>query len=117
MAVSDLFLGFHAVIPFTWGALFLAACWGRIFRENINVSNVFYSSIGGAFIFFVISNLGAWLTMYPKTFAGLIDCYIMAIPFFRQTFFSTLVYSAALFGVYVFAAKKIKSTRFAWVLE
>jgi hypothetical protein len=38
-------------------------------------------------IFFLISNFGVWAggTMYPRTAQGLMDCYTLAVPFFRGT--------------------------------
>jgi hypothetical protein len=38
-------------------------------------------------LFFLISNLGVWAggSMYPRTAQGLIDCYTLAMPFFRGT--------------------------------
>jgi hypothetical protein len=37
--------------------------------------------------------------MYPKTLAGLMTCYAMAIPFFRGTLAGDLVFTAVLFAV------------------
>jgi hypothetical protein len=36
--------------------------------------------------------------MYPKTAAGLLACYIAAIPFFRNMLVGDLLYTAILFG-------------------
>ena len=45
--------------------------------------------IGAPVAFFLVSNLGVWAggTMYPRTLAGLMDCYTLALPFFRGTLF------------------------------
>jgi hypothetical protein len=40
---------------------------------------------------------------YPQTPAGLVDCYVAAIPFFQNTLLSNLFYSALLFGGLVIA--------------
>lgn len=37
--------------------------------------------------------------MYPKTLAGLVTCYEAAIPFFRNTAVSDMVFSVAFFGL------------------
>ena len=49
------------------------------------------------FIFFLVSNLGVWLAghLYPRTFGGLIDCYIAAIPFFRGTIAGDWLFAAS----------------------
>ena len=51
--------------------------------------------------FFLVSNFATWLfqNMYPKTLAGLVQCYTLAIPFFRGTFASDLIYTPILFSV------------------
>ncbi len=35
--------------------------------------------------FFLLSNFGVWLYWYPNTISGLIACYTLALPFFRNT--------------------------------
>jgi hypothetical protein len=37
--------------------------------------------------------------MYDKTFVGLLQCYTMAIPFFRGTLLSDLVFTPVLFSI------------------
>ena len=42
-----------------------------------------------------------WLTgYYGVTFNGLIECYAMAIPFFRNTLTGDLIYVTVMFGIY-----------------
>lgn len=54
-------------------------------------------ALGGSISFFLISNFGSWLDPamgdYEKSFGGLVTCYINAIPFFRNTLSSDLVFS------------------------
>ncbi len=51
-------------------------------------------SLTGSILFFLISNLGWWATssLYPKSIAGLADCYVAAIPFFPPTIVGDLLY-------------------------
>ena len=53
-------------------------------------------------MFYVITNFAVWSTstMYPKTLEGLVMCYTMAIPFFQNTFVSTILYVSVLFLIY-----------------
>src|SRR6185437_14599650 len=48
-----------------------------------------------------VINFAVWLfgTMYDKSFAGLLQCYTMAIPFFRGTLVSDLVFTPVLFSI------------------
>lgn len=42
--------------------------------------------------FFLISNFGVWLYWYPHSFSSLITCYLVAIPFYRNTLLSDLIF-------------------------
>ena len=56
--------------------------------------------IGYSLLFFAVSNFAVWAFggMYPPTFAGLIACYVAALPFLPQTVAGDLVWTAILFG-------------------
>lgn len=64
-------------------------------------------SVSSSVLFFLISNFVVWLTasetmppanQYPKTLAGLLECYLLALPFFGGTFLGNLYYTGLLFG-------------------
>ncbi len=44
-------------------------------------------------LFFLLSNFGSFLTMYPQNISGLIDCYINALPFLQNTLVSDLFFT------------------------
>ena len=118
MMLSDLLLGWHDTILFTWGSLVLISCLGFWVRNNKTVLNLFTGNLTGSLIFFVVTNFGVWLagSLYPSTFEGLNDCFVAAVPFYRNTVFSTILYSTILFGIYEFVALRVKGTRLARVL-
>lgn len=97
MMVTDLILGFHNTMLFTWGSMLFISGIGLYLRNHKSLINVLGGSLVSAFVFFVVTNFGAWLTLYPSTISGLKECYVMAIPFFRTTFLSTTAYSMVLF--------------------
>ena len=45
-----------------------------------------------SFSFFLISNLGVWWSWYPHTLAGLATCYLLAVPFYKNTLMGDLVF-------------------------
>lgn len=45
-----------------------------------------------SFTFFLLSNLGVWWYYFPHTGEGLLRCYLLALPFYRNTFISDLVF-------------------------
>ena len=117
MMATDIILGTHPIMLFTWGSLFLISAIGLWLRSKKNARNIVVSSAASAFAFFVITNFGVWLSgYYPLTLKGLAACFTLAIPFFRMTLLSTIGYSVVFFGAYELLAKRIKQTRFAHVL-
>ena len=111
MAASDLLIGPHALYPLTWGCFFLVSLLGVSIRANAKVNRIFLGTLGGSLLFFIVTNLGVFLfqNMYEKNWRGILECYTMALPFFRNTLLGDLFFSALLFGV--FAAVKNYSRR------
>lgn len=72
--------------------------------KKYNWSNVLSSSITASLLFFAVSNLGYWYegVLYPVTFAGLVQSYVMAIPFYKWTLLGDLCYSSLFFAAFSF---------------
>ncbi len=102
MALSDLFLGLHATIPFTWGAFALTGLLGWWIRRAPTPTRILAGALTGSALFFLLTNFGVWLVggLYPRTLEGLWTCYIAAIPFVRATVLGDVVWTTALFGAY-----------------
>lgn len=95
MFISDVFLGLHSTMFFVYGSFIITYILGHYFKEKINIFTLFFLSLTSSIIFFVITNFGVFLlfNMYPHSIKGLLDCYLMALPFFQNTFFSDLFYN------------------------
>lgn len=110
--LSDLYLnnvvytsseGFTLFTPdqlFSVLALVTIVILGKFLFKKINAAKVLVGSFGASLLFFVISNFGVWMQgiLYPKTISGLVECYTMAIPFYRGTLVSDLVFTSVFFG-------------------
>ncbi len=117
MAVSDFFIGMHNVFLFTWGAFVLSALLGALLREKKGVLRIAGISFSASLVFFVVTNFGVWaMGWYPQTLNGLVDCYILALPFLRDFTVSTLIYSAFLFSAHELIAVFVRKTKLAKVL-
>lgn len=109
MVVSDLSLALtEGYEVFTTMRLVVYICialtvalglWGL---GRVGLIRVAVTGLAGAVLFFVATNFLVWIggTMYPHTFSGLVECYVAALPFFRNTLLSTWGYSVLLFGVF-----------------
>ncbi len=102
---SDLVLGFYAAMPVVYGSFALVVCIGFGLRQRQTIWRIGGATVGAAALFFVLSNFGEWAlgAIYPRTLNGLVDCFVAAIPFFRNTILGDLMYSAVLFGGLSFA--------------
>ena len=106
MFLGDLYLGFHGTMFFTYISLIVAVISGLLIKK-LNFSQIFFSSLASSMSFFIITNFGAWLTleMYQKNFEGLLQSYILAIPFFHNTLISTFLYLTLLKIIFDAAVK------------
>lgn len=102
MIISDIFLGFHSTMLFVYGSLLLTVAIGQLVKRKKNPLTIFGGTLAGSVLFFIITNFGVWLTTnwYAPDFAGLIRCYYMAIPFFRNSVTGDIFYATILFGAY-----------------
>jgi hypothetical protein len=111
LVISDIIIGLHDVIAFTWTSILLITIIGSLMRKKRTLSRTAFATLGSSILFFILSNFGVWLTgWYPRTFSGLIQAYTMAIPFFRISLIANLVYVTVLFGVYQLIVNRIKDS-------
>ena len=109
--LTDLFLGIHQVVFFTWGSIILIGVLSKYFVKS------FYTRIMGSFfgacLFFLLTNFGVWVTgMYEYSINGLITSYILALPFFYHTIVSTIFFSLIIefiLRIFNFGKKSVSS--------
>jgi len=108
MFISDLFIGFYENLIFVYLSLILITFIFYKITKKINYKNLLAFSFAGSAIFFIISNFGVWALgspgvydiAYEKSFSGLVQCYILAIPFFGNTFLSTIIFAYPAIYIY-----------------
>jgi hypothetical protein len=85
----------------TWGWYGAIVLFGSLLASNASTLRVTAASLTASLSFFAVSNFAVWAAwnMYPRTLAGLAECYSMAIPFFRNTVASDLLFTGAFFGL------------------
>lgn len=107
-AAADVYLtlfqyhyGFSAdhYVTWVWYAAILGL--GALLGRKPGALQIFAASLATAFSFFLISNFAVWAVwgMYPKTVAGLMECYTIALPFFRRELVSDVLFAAVFFGL------------------
>jgi hypothetical protein len=107
LGISDLALASHdnfGVMLLTYAAMTVPVFFGLWLRKSEGrVNTAVRLAICGlvpATIFWLISNFAVWAFQsdYEKTWAGLVQCYWMAVPFFRWMLAGDIFYLAVLFG-------------------
>jgi len=102
MFISDIFIGFYSwqIMLSVYLSFALAGVIGLWARMHKTLVNVISSSILISVSFFLITNAAVWYfgTMYSHNFAGLIQSYVMAIPFFKNQLLGDLFYVGLMAG-------------------
>jgi len=79
-----------------------------LLRTQRSGSRYLAAVVGSSTFFFLASNLGVWLAgMYPRTWAGLVECYVMGLPFYGRTLLANGLYALILFGAYELFSRRI----------
>jgi hypothetical protein len=111
--LSDIFIGFHNTIFFVYGSFILIGFVGLWLKSHKKLLPIIGSTLLSSTLFFIITNFGVWITgggwFYPKTWQGFIECYTLAIPFFRNTIAGDLVYTGVLFGLFELSHYAVRS--------
>jgi len=87
------------VTTWAWYAMAMALGW-ILLHSRTTFVRVAAGVLLGPTSFFIVSNYAVWLsTLYPHTLAGLRDCYVAALPFYRNDLLSTGIVAGLAFGV------------------
>ena len=99
--VSDLILGLHSAIFFTWSSIILIYFLGSSLKKRKTPVSTLSYTLAASFLFFFITNFGVWLVgYYPRNLEGLTTCFMRAIPFFRTSLTSNLFFVVVSFSLY-----------------
>lgn len=120
MLFSDIFLGFYnwKLMAATYGSFALIGLIGLAIKRHKKPETILAGSLTASLLFFLITNFAVWqfTPWYSKTFSGLIQCFILALPFFKNTVLGDLLYVTLFFGIYeliaVLVRKKLTTSLF-----
>jgi general stress protein CsbA len=107
MLVSDIFIGFYEpkLMISVYASFILCGLLGFWLKNHKKWRMILGCSICSSFVFFILTNFTvfAFTPWYPKTIFGITKCYLMALPFFRNTLLGDLFYTGVFFGAYELA--------------
>ena len=110
---GDVFVGFHKLMLAVYASFAVSVAIGRWLAENRSVARIGGAVLLGALQFFVVTNFAMWAVggFYPKTTAGLVNCFVAGVPFFWNTFAGDALYAGVLFGGFALAEKMVPAIR------
>ena len=122
LLLSDLLLGLYwswssmAYEPHMWLQYLcfaLVVTLGLGLRQRRGVTRTAGTMLAASTLFFVVSNFGVWVfqPLYPHTAAGLLACYVAAIPFFGNSLLGDALYTLLLFGGFHLLESRFASLR------
>jgi len=115
--ISELIIGINSIVLFTGGSILLITLLGWKLRKRVSLKNNLVFALFSAILFYLVTNFGVWaIGWYPPTLAGLTQCYVAGIPFFRMTLIATLSYVTLLTLAYNAIAKRVTNRKVAFAL-
>jgi hypothetical protein len=115
MAGSDLLLGysFSETSVAVYASFLAIVVAGRWLSRSRTLGRTVAAVLGGSVLFYLVTNFAVWLGgahggMYEHSAMGLLECYVAALPFFRNALAGDLIWTAVLFGIFDFAARRLQ---------
>src|SRR5882762_6121817 len=110
---GDVFVGFHRLMLIVYGSTAVSIVIGRWVGGNKTVARIGGAVFIGALQFFVITNFAMWAIggFYPRTVAGLVNCFVAGVPFFWNTLAGDAMYAGIFFGGFALAEKLLPALR------
>lgn len=105
---NESFVWFQSYQLYTFIPIVLITILGFVLFKKVSAAKILTGSVASSLIFFAISNFGTWLSpfsLFTKDAAGLVNTYIAGLPFLRNDFVATVLFSAVLFSAYYLLTK------------
>lgn len=111
MLISDLIIGMHSLMLWTYGPIIILSLLSYYF-SNDKASRIASLAIASPAVFYLMSNFGVWInsSMYTKDFSGLVQCYVNAFPFYANSATACILFCSAFFLIKSF----IKNNRLSF---
>ena len=95
MLISDLIIGMHSLMLWTYAPIIFLSCLTYYFNQD-SILRIGTLAVVSPMVFFLVSNFGVWISgsSYTEDMSGLIECYFNAIPFYASSAISCLLFTA-----------------------
>ena len=95
MFISDIVIGFYSYQFVIYSSILVIALVSPMHKNYLRLGIM---AVCGSVWFFISTNFAEWIIWdyYPKSIEGLLTCYTLAIPFFKNTLISTCLFTGIL---------------------
>ena len=104
LILSDLYIGFYdwKLMLAVYGSFAIIGLFGLWLKNNKNIYSYVGLPVLSGVIFYLVTNGAVWCfsSWYAHSWPGLVYCYYMALPFFKNTILGNLFFSAIFFASY-----------------
>lgn len=105
-------MSFQPVIYLLMGLSVWLGTVAKRFRNSPNLITGTMAGLSSSVSFFILSNFVTWLDpwgwkMYTMDWNGLIQCFVMALPFFTPTLVSTVIFVPLFLGLFSVISSKL----------
>ena len=104
---SEEFASWYPLVPVIYGCILASTFLGFTLRGKVSALRVGACAVAGSLLFFAVVSFAEWMigdTEYCR--AGIVPCYVAAIPFLKNWLVGTLVWSAIVFGGFELMRKR-----------
>lgn len=98
VVLTDFIIGNNSILFFTWSAWIMIGAFGLVARRSDKTDSRFVLKLTGlglfsSLFFYIYTNFGVWLLwpLYSHDIPGLIQCYIMGLPFLRMSIIGNMI--------------------------
>jgi len=108
MVFSDVVLNPFLQVPlflpeslFVYGSFLITGCLG-LWARSRSTGVLYTTCCASAAQFYLVTNFGTWWVsgLYPRSGEGLLKCYLLALPFFRNSLLGDLFWFSLLLAAY-----------------
>lgn len=96
---------FHTTTLYVWVSFIVSSLIGIYLRKHRRPKYILGACLVASLQFFLITNFGVWAGgMYSRGLDGLLESYLMGLPFYQWTVLGDLFYTGIFFGAYALAS-------------
>lgn len=112
MALADVVLGWYPDMVFTYAGMAAGVFLARGLLHPLTPVRLIGTTFLASLTFFVLSNLGAFISgYYGFTLEGFVACYVAALPFWQNSLIADFTSTALVFAIYLALTRAVPTVR------